>query len=159
MSLTLYDKDVIESTEGLLSDKHMLAANEIFANQFPSLQGLQSTLLCQSDGFVPISIDGGSGYITEGKLPYTLLSCTTCMGVVIKTVIIVLFVIALQIFFEPERAHWVATAYIDGEVRLFDSSFNGRLSRSIEYQISRSRVYGDTASEGNILVTVVPVPQ
>ena len=81
------------------------------------------------------------------------------MGVVIKTVIIVLFVIALQIFFEPERAHWVATAYIDGEVRLFDSSFNGRLSRSIEYQISRSRVYGDTASEGNILVTVVPVPQ
>ena len=76
---------------------------------------------------------------------------------VMKTVIIVLFVIALQIFFEPERAHWVATAYIDGEVRLFDSSFNGRLSHSIEYQICR--VYRDTASEGNILVTVVPVPQ
>ena len=74
LSLNLYDKDVIESTEGLLSDKHMLAANEIFANQFPSLQGLQSTLLGQSDGFVPISVDGGSGYITEGKLPYTLLS-------------------------------------------------------------------------------------
>ena len=58
---------------------------------------------------------------------------------------------------EPERAHWVATAYIDGEVRLFDSSFNGRLNRSIEYQICRA--YRDTASEGNILVTVVPVPQ
>ena len=78
LSLTLYDKDVIESTEGLLCDKHMLAANEIFANQFPSLQGLQSTLLCQSDGFVPISVDGGSGYITEGKLPYTLLSPPRC---------------------------------------------------------------------------------
>ena len=51
----------------------------------------------------------------------------------------------------------MATAYIDGEVRLFDSSFNGRLSRSIEYQLCR--VYRDTASEGNILVTVVPVPQ
>ena len=96
LSLTLYDKDVIESTEGLLSDKHMLAANEIFANQFPSLQGLQSTLLCQSDGFVPISIDGGSGYITEGKLPYTS-NCCHHLDVVIKTVIIVLFVIALRL--------------------------------------------------------------
>ena len=57
----------------------MLAANQIFANQFPSLQGLQSTLLCQSDGFVPISVDGGSGYIiTEGKLPYILLSPPGC---------------------------------------------------------------------------------
>ena len=74
---------------------------------------------------------------------------------VTKTAIIV-FVTALQIF-EPERAYWVATAYIDGEVRLFDSSFNGRLSRSIEYQICR--VYRDTATEGNILVMVVPVPQ
>ena len=129
--ITLYDEDVTESTEGLLCDKHMIAANEIFAKQFPSLQGLQSTLLCQSDGFVPISVDGGSGYITEGKLSYFIV--TTWM-LVIKTAIIV-FVTALQIFFEPERAHWVATAYIDGEVRLFNSSFNGRLSRSIEYQI------------------------
>ena len=63
----------------------------------------------------------------------------------------------MQIFFEPERQHWVATAYIDGEVRLYDSSFNGRISQSIEYQICR--VYADVAKEANILVTVVPVQQ
>ena len=41
LSLTLYDKDVIEGTdsEGLLSEKHMLAANQIFANQFPKPPG------------------------------------------------------------------------------------------------------------------------
>ena len=47
--------------------------------------------------------------------------------------------------------------YIDGEVRLYDSSFNGWLSQSIVYQICR--VYADAAKEGNILVTVVPVQQ
>ena len=75
---------------------------------------------------------------------------------VTKTAIIV-FVTALQIFFEPEHTHWVAIAYIDGEIRLFDSSFNGQLSRSVEYEICR--VYRDTATVGNILVTVVPVPR
>ena len=42
--------------------------------------------------------------------------------------------IALQ-FFEPEREHWVATAYIDGQVRLYDSKFTGSLSTCLTKQI------------------------
>ena len=63
----------------------------------------------------------------------------------------------MQILFEPENQHWVTTEYIDGEVRLYDSSFNGRLCRSLEFQICR--IYANAATEGNILVTVVPVQQ
>ena len=55
LDLSFYDKEVIESEEGLLCDKHILAANKIFGKQFPQLQGLQSTLLSQTDGFSPIS--------------------------------------------------------------------------------------------------------
>ena len=42
-------------------------------------------------------------------------------------------------------------------MKLFDSSFNGSLSRNIEYQICQ--VYRDAATEGSILVIVVPVSQ
>lgn len=51
----------------------------------------------------------------------------------------------------------MATAFIDGEVRLYDSSFNGRLSKSIECQICQ--VYAEAANEGSILLRVVPVQQ
>ena len=63
----------------------------------------------------------------------------------------------MQIFFEPEQQHWLATTYIDSKVRLYDSSFNDWLSQSIEYQICQ--MYTDAAKEGSILVTVVPVQQ
>ena len=65
LDLTINDKEAIEIESGLLCDKHMSAANTIMAHQFPNLQGLQSTLLSQMDGFSPISIGSNA---PEGKL-------------------------------------------------------------------------------------------
>ena len=64
---------------------------------------------------------------------------------------------AVQIFFVPERAHWVATSYLHGEVLLYDSLFNGKLSASLEEQIVR--VYRPAVADGGLLVTAVPVQQ
>lgn len=41
-----------------LSDDHVYLAQELIRKQFPHVQGLQSTLLCQNDGFVPIQAEG-----------------------------------------------------------------------------------------------------
>ena len=41
-----------------LSDEHIYLAQELIRKQFPNIQGLQSTLLCQNDGFVPIQGEG-----------------------------------------------------------------------------------------------------
>ena len=65
LDLTINDKEAIEIESGLLCDKHMSAANTIMAHQFPNLQGLQSTLLSQMDGFLPISIGSNA---PEGKV-------------------------------------------------------------------------------------------
>ena len=70
LDLTVYDKEAIECDTGLLCDKHMAAANKILARQFPNLQDLQSTLLAQTDGFLPISTGSNAGYIPEGKCWY-----------------------------------------------------------------------------------------
>lgn len=67
LGLTAYDKGCVESREGLLCDKHMMAASKILADDFPQLQGLQSTLLYQTDGFSPISIQPSAGCRTEGN--------------------------------------------------------------------------------------------
>ena len=60
--LDLNDRDrrVVEGSvsRGLLSDKHMYAAQELIRKQFAQIGGLQSTLLCQSYGFACISCDG-----------------------------------------------------------------------------------------------------
>ena len=48
---------VIESG-GWLTDQHIHAANKLLSKQFPELQGLQSTLLSQNGGFVPVTSDG-----------------------------------------------------------------------------------------------------
>ena len=37
-----------------LSDDHIQLAQEVLKKQFPHLDGLQSTLLCQNDGFIPV---------------------------------------------------------------------------------------------------------
>lgn len=37
-----------ESNEGILTDKHTEAASNVLAKQFPGIQGLQSTILCQN---------------------------------------------------------------------------------------------------------------
>ena len=43
----------------MLSDQHMYAAHKILAEQFPELEGLQSTLLPQTGSFTPVSQCGG----------------------------------------------------------------------------------------------------
>ena len=67
LDLTVADKECIGSSEGLLTDKHMMAAGKVLAKQFPGVQGLQSTLLCQTEGFSPISTESNAGYVLEGK--------------------------------------------------------------------------------------------
>ena len=54
---------------------------------------------------------------------------------------------AVQILFVPERKHWVATAYRDGEVLLYDSLFPGSLTPSTEEQLVRLL---STSSEGQL---------
>ena len=53
--------------DGLLCDKHILAASKLLQREFPGLQGLQSTLLFQTDGYSPISMEPNAGYVPEGK--------------------------------------------------------------------------------------------
>lgn len=60
INLTMTDKAVLESPDGMLTDKHVDAASKLLAAQFPNLQGLRSSLQCQSiDGFPPIEFCGG----------------------------------------------------------------------------------------------------
>ena len=53
----------------------------------------------------------------------------------ISKVLFLLVHIAIQILFVPERQHWVATAYHDGEVHIYDSCFPGYLCPSTEEQL------------------------
>jgi hypothetical protein len=43
----------------------MYAANKLMALQFPDIDGFHSTLLAQSSGFPPISVEGG--YMQDGN--------------------------------------------------------------------------------------------
>jgi len=54
LNLRQFDKDVI-TKGGLLCDQHMNAASKVLSSQFPSLQGLQNTLLHNT--FVPVKCD------------------------------------------------------------------------------------------------------
>ena len=57
LNLTLKEKLVLESPDGMLTDKHMDAANRLLRSQFPHLQGLQSSLISQSrNGFNPVEV-------------------------------------------------------------------------------------------------------
>ena len=47
-----------------LSDDHIYLAQELLRKQFPLIDGLQSSLLCQNDGFVPIQGEGMYKYST-----------------------------------------------------------------------------------------------
>ena len=68
-----------------------------------------------------------------------------------------LFFLALQFFFEPERQQWVATAYIDGQVWLYDSKFTGNLSTCLTNQICQ--VYRNAVVDENLLAAIVAVQQ
>ncbi len=43
--------------------------------------------------------------------------------------------VAVQILFVPERKHWIATSYRDGEVLLYNDLFSGSLTASTEEQL------------------------
>ena len=51
----------------------------------------------------------------------------------------------------------MGTAYLKGEVRLYDSKFTGKLTRSLEQQICQ--VYQNAIIDGNLLVSVIGVQQ
>ena len=63
----------------------------------------------------------------------------------------------MQFFFEPEREHRVAIAYIDGQVQLYDSKFTGSLSTCLIKQICQ--VYLNAVVDERLLVAVVAVQQ
>ena len=54
LELNSSDKIAIE-TDAMLNDKHMYAALKILKKQF---LGFQPTILCQTNGFSPITKDG-----------------------------------------------------------------------------------------------------
>lgn len=64
LDLTIREKVIL--TKGMLSDRHMHAANKPIAAQFPHIQSLQSTLLSQTS-FTPIEESGG--FLPEVSLP------------------------------------------------------------------------------------------
>ena len=57
LDLNYCDKVAIE-TGAMLNDKHMYAAMKMLKRQFPDIDGFQPTILCQNDGFSPITKDG-----------------------------------------------------------------------------------------------------
>ena len=89
---------------------------------------------------------------------YQKVSVNTYFKVVLKVVVNnnILY-IALQFFFEPEREHWVATTYLDGQVQLYDSKFTGRLSTCLTKQICQ--IYQNAVVDERLLVAVVAVQQ
>ncbi len=56
LGLKTRDKAIIEKG-GLLTDQHVHTARKVLAEQFPHLQGLQSTLLVQT-GSLPLCLSG-----------------------------------------------------------------------------------------------------
>ena len=49
---------------GWLDNDHIYLTQELLRKQFPLIDGLQSSLLCQNDGFVPIQGEGMYKYST-----------------------------------------------------------------------------------------------
>ena len=54
LGLKVADKEVLE-TGAMLTDKHMHPAHKLLKKKFPDIQGCQSTLLEQNNGFKPVS--------------------------------------------------------------------------------------------------------
>ena len=61
-----------------LIDRHMYAAQKLMRDQFPHLQGLQTTLLSQKRDAV-VSISESGGFLAEGKNNIHIL-CTSFHG-------------------------------------------------------------------------------
>ena len=56
-----------------------------------------------------------------------------------------------------ERQHWITTALIKGEVCVFDSCFNGKLTPSAELQVAQ--MYSPLVQSNSLLVTVILMQQ
>ena len=56
-----------------------------------------------------------------------------------------------------ERNHWVATSYLEGEVQLYDSKFNGSLTASLKEQLVQ--IYRLAIKNDGLIVTSIPVQQ
>ena len=115
---------------------HMMAAQNLIQQQFPQLQGCQSTLLCQ---IVPVNGNG------NGK--FEILACTHNMGAYI-------FVPkAIQILYNGHY-HWVTVVYAEGKLYLCDSLASDKLTQTLEESI---RVLFQNTSEDNV-VTIHRLP-
>ena len=67
------------------------------------------------------------------------------------------FTIGIQIMFNKERNHWIATHYQNGKVKVYDSCFYGSLSPSIHEMLVH--LYQSAVQDGNLVVTVMPIVQ
>lgn len=54
LRLSKFDKTVLASPEGMLTNKHVGAAQFLLKKQFPHLEGLQSPLREQNGSFLPL---------------------------------------------------------------------------------------------------------
>ena len=82
LNLTMRDKAVLESPNGMLTDKHMDAASKLLSTQFPHMQGLQSSLRYQTaGGLTPITFSGG--FVPEGLSQTVKLSACNCQSYMI----------------------------------------------------------------------------
>ena len=60
-------------------------------------------------------------------------------------------------FYNEEKQHWIATSFQDGQVKVFDSCFAGKLDASLELQLSQ--MYSPLTESCGLLVSVVPMQQ
>ena len=161
-SLDLRHQEKMIVRKGLLTDRHMTAANLLLSKQFPHLQGLQNTILSQTQ-FSPIQESGG--FIAEGiyKAPaYYILTLNLYpnLNLVLYTVRIIMtnsFISAIQIFYVEERGHWVATSYQNQVVKVFDSATTGRLVPSLERQLVE--FYKIAIKDNMLMVSLIPMQQ
>ena len=62
LDLTYSDKTIIEEGKKL-SDRHMHATHKLLSAEFPNLEGLQSTLLAETGGFLPVNGTAGDFFL------------------------------------------------------------------------------------------------
>ena len=66
-------------------------------------------------------------------------------------------ILVIQIFYVPEWQHWVATSYMDADLKLYNSRFTGERTPSVEEQLVR--IYSPLARDESLVITAVFVQQ
>ena len=120
---------MLESPEGILTDKHMDAASQLLASQFPHLQCLQSSLISQSrHGFNPVDVSCDSAPAIQ-----ILLRIGTPIALKMFILGIIHFVItAMQIMFDDAQHHWVLSTLNKDEVSIHDSLQTDTISTALK---------------------------